>query len=179
MTDDDPSIRRGPGGPPGWDDDETDESDTRPTGILRALLDLLAKMDERGERRRRGRWSGGRTRVDYSVSIGGLGDSPETDPFDSPGFDDRGFDDRDGHGFGDQERHALTTRELEDGLLLAADLTDVHPADVSVDLDDASRAVTITVEGDVLGRIPLDDGDWTVVDVSVNNDVLAVKLSNE
>lgn len=41
------------------------------------------------------------------------------------------------------------------------------------------RAASIAVDGDVVGRVPLDDGDWTVVDVSSNNDVLEVRLTRE
>lgn len=135
--------------------------DDRPRGIIRALLEMLAEMEERNERTNQGRWSGDRTTVDYSVSISGLGEAPGTG-----GNDER-------------ETPAITTRQVDDGMLVAADLPGVREGDVTVEIDRDKRAVTIATHGDVLGRVPLDDGDWTVVDVSVNNDVMEVRLARE
>lgn len=135
--------------------------DDRPEGIFRAILRLLEEMDARDGRTRGGRWADGRTSVDYSFSIGSLDETLGMGSPDEP------------------EAHILTTRETDDGILIAADLPRVRPEDVSVDLDRDVRTVTITVDNHVVGRFPLDDGDWTVTDVSFNNEVMEVKVAHE
>lgn len=141
--------------------------DERPRGILRAILELLAEMDERDEREGHGHWSGDRTSVDYSVSVGSIDDAFGPLPSEpSESADER-------------EPGPITTREFEDETLVAADLPGVRSEDVAVDVDQEDGAAAISVAGEFVGQVPLDDGGWTVDDVSVNNDVLEVWLSRE
>lgn len=174
MTPDD----RSPGGddPPSGAD-EPGEGDDRPTGVVRALLELLAEMDERGERRRTGRWSNERTSVDYSVSIGSL-DRALARGGDGEWMDSVGDESEQVDGVDDAGVDAVAVREREDGLLVVADLPGDREGDVSVEVDETAGTVVVAVDG-VVGRIPLRDGDWTVADVSCNNDVLEVTLVDD
>lgn len=156
--------------------DDPDGGDDRPTGVVRALLELLAEMDERGERRRTGRWSNERTSVDYSVSIGSL-DRAFTQGGDVERTGARAGGERTA-GVDDAWVDAVAVRERDDGLLVVADLPGDREGDVSVDVDESAGSVVVVVDG-VVGRIPLRDGDWTVADVSCNNDVLEVTLVDD
>lgn len=145
--------------------------DDRPGGIIRAILDLLAEMDERD---RREHWSGERTAVDNSISVGSLDDALALE---SP-------DDHDPSGRSDSsdERGAspLTTRAYgDDELLVVADLPEVRRADLDVSIDRDERTVTVAVEGERVGRVPLDEYGWTLADVSVNNDVMEALLTRD
>lgn len=132
----------------------------RPTGLVRAILDLLADLDERGERTGRGRWSGERADVDYSVEIGGLDDFSEASRRDVPGAS------------------TITTRTFDDEVVVVADLPNVRSEDVSARVapDDG---VTIGIDGYVVERVPLDEEGWSVADVTVNNDVVEVRLTRD
>lgn len=133
----------------------------RPTGLVRAILDLLADLDERGERTGRGRWSSGRADVDYSVEIGGLDDFSEASRLDEPGAS------------------AITTRTFDDEVLVVADLPNVRSEDVSARVAPDDGAVTIGIDGYVVERVPLDEEGWSVADVTVNNDVVEVRLTRD
>lgn len=135
--------------------------DERPAGLIRSILTLLAELDEAGERRQHGRWIGPRTVVDYEVSLGGLGESFERD-------------DRTG-----SNTPAIATRRVADGMLVAVDLPDVRPEDVSVELDRYECTLTLAVDSEVVGQAPLEAGGWSVAAVSINNDVMTIRLTNE
>lgn len=149
--------------------EDTDGNDGRRKGTLAKLLDLLTEMEARGERTRSGRWSGDRFDVDYTVSTGNLG-----------GFGDLGSFDPDalGSGPGSEERPSpnVTTRETEEGVLVVADLPGVDAADVSLGIDRARNAFTLEVGDEIVGRVPVDDGEWVVADASFTNGVLEVHL---
>lgn len=153
-------------------DDRPDGNDGRPTddrpkGVLRAILELFSEMNDAGGRTGRGGWTDGRTSVDYSVSVRGLDEALGEHP---PGGTERS--DR-------RETPAITTRETDGGLLVAVDLPESRTEGVSAEVDEDERVAVITAGGDEVGRVPLDDGEWTVVDVSVNNGVMEVRLTRE
>lgn len=135
--------------------------DERPEGLIRSILALLAEMDEAGERTNHGRWIGHRSVVDYEVSLGGLGDS-------------LGWDDRTG-----SDTPPIATRRVADGMLVAVDLPDVQPEDVSVELDRHEGTLVLTVENEVIGHAPLEAGGWSIEAISINNDVMTIRLTNE
>lgn len=153
--------------------DDGSNGDDRPNGVIQAILDLLAEMDERGDRVGRGRWADDRFSVDYSVSIGGLDEAfgpGGRGPRDPPDSGSRKAPDAGGD-------PAITVREFGDEMLIVADLPNVRAEAVDVERDE--QTVVITAEGDVLGRVPIDDEGWEVVDVSFNNDVMEARLTRE
>ena len=139
----------------------------RPRGVLRAILELLSELDDADERSRRSGWTDGRTSVDYSVSVRGLDEALDGGP--SGGTEESGR----------PETPALTTRETDDGLLVVVDLPERRTEQVAAEVDEDERVAVITAGGDDIGRVPLDDGEWTVVDVSVNNDIMEVRLTRD
>lgn len=160
----------------------SDDGD-RPNGIIRAILNLLAEMDERDERSGRGHWSGDRTSVDYSISVGSLDDAMNLGPPEDrgPAWWDEPPEARD-RGTGGTDEWApgpITTRTYGDEMLVAADLPDVRAENLDVAVNEDEGTVTIDVDGDRMGEVPIDDGDWSVAEVSVNNDVVEVLLTRE
>jgi HSP20 family molecular chaperone IbpA len=139
--------------------------DERPGGFVRALLELLAELDEADDRTRRGQRSGRRTGVDYSLSVGTLGAPPDRQPSD----DRRQPSD-------DRPTPHVTTTWRDDEFVVVADLPHVDEADVVVDIDRDGRSLAVGVDGGPVERVPLDDTDWRIVGHSFNNGVLEVRL---
>lgn len=161
--------------------DRPDDDDDRPRSILRAVLELLRELDDadgRGEHGRRGSWTDGRTSFDYSVSVGGLDDALGGTP---PGGRSPGGTDRSDRSDQSDRREepAVTTRETDDGLLVVVDLPEGWTEGVAAEVDEDERTAVITAGGNEVGQVPLDDGEWTVLDVSVNNGIMEVRLTRE
>lgn len=166
--------------------EDTDGDDGRRKGTLAKLLDLLAEMEARGERTRSGRWTGDRLDVDYSISTGSLEDFGDRGRFDPDSLGSGPDSDSDsgsgpGSDSGDAQASApnVTTRETETGVLVVADLPGVDAADVSLGIDRARNVFTLEVENEVVGRVPVDDGEWVVADASFTNGILEVHLRDE
>jgi HSP20 family molecular chaperone IbpA len=149
--------------------EDTDGNDGR-KGTLAKLLDLLTEMDTdaRGEGTRRGRWSRERSGVDYTLSTGGAGIRGGVDDSGEFGFGPPAS--------GERPEPNVTTRETDGGVLVVADLPGVDASDVSLGIDQTANAFTLGVGGEVVGRIPVDDGDWVVTDASFANGILEVRL---
>lgn len=158
----------------------TDRDADPPRGLLgrlRELLELLAEMEREGESTRRGSGNqdAGPAHIsfDYGVDIGGLGDRPPGPGDRPPGGDgqDAGADD----GPGDDP--AIAVREADDGrVVVTVDLPAGVGDDASVAVDRATSELTVSVDGDAIAAVPLDDENYEVVAADVNNRVLEIAL---
>jgi HSP20 family molecular chaperone IbpA len=144
--------------------------DERPRGFVRALLELLAELEEADDRTRRGQRSSGRTDVDYSLSVGTLGSPPDRP--DRQPSDDRPTPHE------DRPTPHVTTTWRDDEFVVVADLPRVDEDDIVVDIDRDGRSLAVGVDGGPVERVPLDDTDWTIRDHSFNNGVLEVRLAD-
>ena len=170
-------MTRRPGEPDGPEDGEGPGGPDEPSGIIRSLLALLQEMEERGERTRSGHARPSRnTSVDFSVSVGGLGDVSGGAPFGAG--EDRAGQRTDSPDESTSDPH-VTTRETADGMVVAADLPGVVEADVETRLDPEAEVLVIVVEGRDAARLPLQSEGWTVVDSRFSNGVLEVELARE
>ena len=170
-------MSRRPGDPDDRDEEEGPPNPNGPSGIIRSLLALLREMEERGERTRSGHARPGRnTSVDFSVSVGGLGDVDGGDPFGAGG--DRAGQRTDPSDESTPDPH-VTTRETADGMVVAADLPGVDEADVETRIDPEAEVLIIEVGGRDAARLPLQSEGWTVVDSRFSNGVLEVELGRE
>lgn len=70
----------------------------------------------------------------------------------------------------------VSTRETDEGLLVVATLPGVAEVDLSTDLDREVGVLALGVDGEVVDRVPLEDGGWTISDVSFNDGVFEVTL---
>lgn len=130
----------------------------RPDGLVGALLRLLAELDERDRRSPQSRDPTDRITLHSSVSVSELDDAIDN---------------------ARPTSLVVTTRTIEGGLCVVADLPGVSQADVSVDLGRAGRSLTITADGDFVGEVLLDEVFRSVDDVSFNNEVLEVRLLHD
>lgn len=168
-------------------DDECNDTSTQPAGLLdqlRTLLETLAEIDEEetGHRRGSGQIDRGTGRIDYNydVSIGlGQRDQSSTTRSSPP----RSHSER-------RSRHQRTTEDLVhietregpngDELVVIADLPDVADEDdVDVDLDADEPALVLRVNENEMRRIPIDQAEMTITDLSINNQVLEIRVSRE
>ena len=124
-------------------------------------MEILKALEEEGQQTQEGHWSSGATSVDYSVSVDGLADDT---PLRS----------------GDEGTSpSIAVREYDDELVLVADMPGTDAEAVSVDVEDDGQMLRIIVDDVVEGRVPLGEGDWHIVDVSFNNDILEVRFEDE
>lgn len=155
------------------DPDDPDDQDGGPRSLIRSLLALLSEMEARGERERRGRSRLGRhTSVDYSIGIGDLTGAGGADPLE-PSADEGA-----GAGTPTSDYH-VTTREVEGGIVVAADLPGVDAGEVETRLEPEADALVVEVSGTVAARLPLESEGWTVVDDRFANGVLEVELRRD
>lgn len=132
------------------DDDRRDV----PLGFVLRLLDVLAEMEARDQRHRRG---GGRigdnVTFGYDVSIGLEQPAERTD---TTGL--------------------VTTRPTDDGRIVVADLPGVDPDAVDVAVDREAWTLSLRIDGEPVERVPLLDRDAEVVESAVTNGILEVRL---
>jgi HSP20 family molecular chaperone IbpA len=148
--------------------DDTGGHGGRRNGTLAKLLDILEDVGSdggstSGDRWMAGRWAADRSSGDAAASTGGFGGSG-SDPA------ELGSDAEDG------PSSRVTTRETDGGALVVADLPGVDPGDVSIGIDRARNAFTLGIAGEVVGRVPADDGEWVIADASFINGILEIDL---
>lgn len=164
------------------DRDDAEDRDLTPLERLVALLETIAEMDERGERRRDGHTRIGDASVDFSIGIGTLddaidaaGDRDRRDPRDrrrGADGDRRHTDDA-----AEPERAAhVDVRETAEGATVVADLPNVDESDVTATVDDEAGELQIDVRGTEAGRVPLSGDGLTITEASFNNHILEVEL---
>ncbi|ESS11765.1 MAG: GvpH [uncultured archaeon A07HR60] len=135
---------------------------------LRAILETLDEIDtnEDGTRRESGHLERGQIGLDYSyeVSIGSIsGDRSPAPPRES---DD------------DSESPLFEVRAVSDtDRVVVIDLSQTADGELDVRLDSEQRVLELRVDGDRIRRIPLDTHDVTVSDVTQNNQILQIRLT--
>jgi HSP20 family molecular chaperone IbpA len=168
-------------------DDARDNTSTQPTSLLdqlRTLLETLAQIEEgeAGHRRGSGQIDRGTSRVDYNYGVSiGLGQR------------DQSSDTRSSPHQPQSERRSRRQRATEDSvptetrkgtsddeLIVIADLPSVADEDdVDVDLDTDEPALILRINENEVKRIPLDQSEMTITDMTINNQVLEIRVSRE
>jgi len=167
-------------------DDARDNTSTQPTGLLdqlRTLLETLAEIDEEeaGRRRGSGQIDHETSRIDYnydvSIGLGQRGQSPDTGSSPRRPHSER----QSHHQRATEDSVSIETREgtSDDELVVIADLPGVaDDDDVAVDLDTDESALILRINENEVKRIPLDQSDMTIIDMTVNNQVLEIRVSH-
>lgn len=157
---------------------DRDDRDEGALDRLLRLLEMLAEMDENGERRRDGRTDVGNASVDFSVNIGSVDDL--ADAYSGRDRRPRADDGRDRRSESDdgspREEPHVDVRETETGATVVADLPAVDEDDVDVTVDDEAAELRIVVDGETLGTVPLAGDELTITEATVTNRILEVHL---
>ena len=150
---------------------------------FREFLELLRSLDEAEERRGAGHVRGGRSRIDYDVSIGtgfGIGDlrdRPERRRGRPRGDRPRGRSRRERRSE-DTSGYHVTTREEEDEIVVIADLPGVGADELTAGFERHGETLVVAVEDVPVERVSLPwpaKAEWS----SFNNGVLEVHLREE
>jgi HSP20 family molecular chaperone IbpA len=167
-------------------DDARDNTSTQPTGLLdqlRTLLETLAEIDEEeaGRRRGSGQIDRGTSRIDYNYDVSiGLGRSDQA-PGTSSSPHRSHSEQRSRHQRATEDSVPIETREgtSDDELIVIADLPGVaDDDDVDVDLDTDEPVLILRINENEVKRIPLDQSDMTITDMTINNQVLEIRVSH-
>lgn len=162
-------------------------------GLGRAVLDLLLALSELEAEGREGRpdtaigtRSDAHLSVDTGISVGSL------DEFDGPRPDDSGPDgsrpddprpavpdDASPGKDPDRDDFLVRRRETEEGVAVVADFSTRFDGDLAATVEEPADELTVREDGDVVGRVALDDGPWRVDDVRHNNGIVEVSLSRD
>jgi HSP20 family molecular chaperone IbpA len=166
-------------------DDARDNTSTRPTGLLdqlRTLLETLAEIEEEeaGHRRGSGQIDRGTSRIDYNYDVSiGLGQRDQSS--DTRSSPHRSHSERRSrHQRATEDSAPIETREgtSDDELIVIADLPGVADEDdVDVDLDTDEPALILRISENEVKRIPLDQSEMTITDITINNQVLEIRVS--
>jgi hypothetical protein len=70
----------------------------------------------------------------------------------------------------------LAKRDTDEGLLVAVDLRGVDRNDHETEVDASGDSLVLTIAQRVAWRVPVEGDPRTITDVSVNNDVLEVRV---
>lgn len=70
----------------------------------------------------------------------------------------------------------FTARETEEGILVVGDLRGIASSARETEVDLGEDALILTLGGRIVSRVPIDDGWTSITDVSVNNEVLEVRV---
>lgn len=136
---------------------------------LDRLLELLERLTSQGfDERREPRFDD--PSVDVSISIGTIDDlvGGRDRPLDRP---DRTSPKPE---LGGDAR--IDIREIEDGVLVVADVPAVDEETASATIDEETGTLRIAVDGRTVGSVPLDGEGMTIDDVKINNRILEVRL---
>jgi HSP20 family molecular chaperone IbpA len=169
-------------------DDTSDESpdspSNHPNGLLeqlRAIVEALAEIEEEegGHRQESGRINRGSTRIDYDYEIS-LGLDPvdrTTSPLDQPASD-QSHPKQTHSQQGDKESVHIETRKVtNDERVVIADLPGVTDDELDVTLDADEPALELRANEEIVGRVALDQPDVTISDVTLNNQILEIRLT--
>lgn len=77
---------------------------------------------------------------------------------------------------GDGGDYRFTARETDEGLLVVGDLRGMPADRRETEVDLLDDALVLTIDGRIVWRVPVDGGWTTISDVSVNNEVLEVRV---
>lgn len=151
------------------------DSGTGLGATLRRLVDLLAEMEEDGDRERSGSWWSSRgdysVGVDYSVRTG-LNDRPTG----APGRADADRGDADARTGRPTDDYLVDAYREGDELVVACDLPGVDEDDLTLGFDADAPAVVVGVRDQEVDRVPVEWDAVEVVGSRWNNQVLEVRL---
>lgn len=152
------------------------------TGVLARVVRLLRTIsdaDAGGTQRRTGHFHTKRTRVDYEYSVSIGLDTVSQDNETIPGGDHGPAD-------GADDTHAtmrspsIEIRSPSDTeRVVVADLPGISETEFDVTFDDEARTLTLWQGTDRVERVTLAEPSMEVTDVTINNQVLRVKLQHD
>ena len=165
-------------------DDARDNASTQPTSLvdqLRTLLETLAEIEEEeaGHRHGSGKIDRGTTRIDYNYDVSvGLGQSEQSSHTESSSPQSHS-EHQPSHPGATEDGVHIETREgtSDDELIVIADLPRVTDEDVDVDLDADESALILRIDENEIKRIPLDESDMTITDMTIKNQILELRVS--
>lgn len=168
----------------GGSDEPPDGPSDRSSGLLaqlRAIVETLAEIEanEGGLRRESGHIDRGRTRIDYDYEVSiGLGDDTHTASSRDRPVSEGARTGPTGSQQGDGEAIHIATRAVDDDeSVVIADLPGVADAELEVVLDTDGPALELWADEELVGRVGLDRPDVTITDVTLNNQILEIRLS--
>lgn len=171
-------------------DDTSDKSPDDPSdqsgGLLeqlRTIIGALAEIEEEesGHRRESGRINRGSARIDYDYNVSiGLGSEERTASSRDQPVSDRSQADGTRSQQGDEGAvHIETRKSTNDELVVIADLPGDIDEELDINLDTDKPALELRTTEELIGRVELDHPDVTINDVTLNNQILEIRLSRE
>lgn len=163
-------------------DDARDDRSTQPESLLDQLYSLLASLDEIDEEEGShpsgsGHIERGSARIDYDYNVSvGLGQN------DHPSGPDTAASPHQSHS---DQRPTESSIPIEiregrsdDELVVIADLPGVtDDDDVEIDLNTDDSALILRIDENEIKWIPLDRSDMTITDMTINNQILELRVS--
>ncbi|WP_181692583.1 gas vesicle protein GvpH [Natronomonas sp. LN261] len=157
-------------------DDSSEDSSGHPTGLLgqlRAIIEAFAEIEtnEGGHRRESGRIERGGTSIeyDYDVSIG-FGPGTQSDSPRPPDGTARDPGD-------DTPALHIETRDIDETeCVVIADLPGATEAELDVTFDAERGVLELWIGAERVERVALDTRTVTITDVTLNNQILEVRL---
>jgi HSP20 family molecular chaperone IbpA len=140
---------------------------------------MLAEIErgEDGHRRESGHIDRGNARIDYDYDVSTGLDSGASSSRDRSASDRRRTE-RSTDREAERDPIHVETREVAtDELVVIADLPEVTDDDLDVTLDADEPALELRDGEDTVGRIALDQSDVTITDVTLNNQILEIRLA--
>lgn len=172
--------RNNPDNPFGESPDSPSDHPSSLLEQLRSIIEVLAEIEEEegGYRRESGHIDRGSTRVDYDyeVSIGldpnavSSRDQSASDPFQTERTIDREAEEK-------EPIHIEAREVTTDEFLVIADLPGVADDDIDVTLDADEPTLELWADEELVGRVVLDQPDVTITDVTLNNQILEIRLT--
>ncbi|MDL5363703.1 gas vesicle protein GvpH [Halalkalicoccus sp. NIPERK01] len=147
--------------------------------VLRHVVETLQDAERSGEGRGTGSGtvSGRHTRTDYGFSVS-TGPDPDS-LWERLGVDEPSDGSDAETTPTSTDDHLVDVREVEDGVVVLADLPQATAESVTAGIDREENDLVIGFEGEVVERIPLGDADITVADSTFRNGVLEVRLRTD
>ncbi len=165
-------------------DEPPDNPSDRSRGLLeqlRAIIEALAEIEEEegGHRRESGRTNRGSTRIDYDYNVSiGLGSEEGTASSRDQLVSDRSQTDGTRSQRGDEDSVHIETRKItNDELVVIADLPGDIDEELDINLDTDKPALELRTNEELVGRVALDHPDVTINDVTLNNQILEIRLN--
>lgn len=165
--------------PPNWSDRDDPSGDSgRPTGLLsnlRAIIRAFAEIetDEDGHRRESGHIKRGGTSIDYDYEVSiGLGSTVPSDPPRTWSPTEFSRDPE-----GDSPPLHIETRDVDETeRVVLVDLPGTVEEEIDLAIDSEEDALELRVSEERTERVALGTQDVRITDVTLNNQVLTVRL---
>jgi HSP20 family molecular chaperone IbpA len=165
-------------------DRTSDGPSDRPSGLLeqlRAIIDALAEIEEEegGHRRDSKHIERGSTRIDYDYEVSvGLGSDERAPQSGEQPESDRSRAEGGPNQPGEEEGVHIETRAVsQDELLVIADLPDLADEELDIELDADEPALAVWAGEERVGRVALERSNVTISDVTLNNQILEIRLT--